>query len=94
MDNQKVASELVAVAKLIAGDASDWQSDFPSNLRMDLRNKTYRKFDLVYKSMSRDGRNDPRVANAAKLLDKALKTFVTLNAQLDSAEEALYYDPR
>ena len=65
----------------------DWKSKFPSHDVLNL-DKVYNKFNLLQKEMRSS--KEEKVVNASKSMTKALKTFVSLRAQLKEAETFLY----
>jgi hypothetical protein len=68
-----------------ADSQRDWKLKFPSHAVMDM-DKIYDKISRYHKAVQRD----PEHQQHARLVDDALKSFVSTLAKLHRAEEALY----
>ena len=72
-------------AEVTTADSAEWKLLFPSSSRDEL-NDIYEKFDKYYDKV----KTDPEQKNHVKLMNDALKSFVTTLAKLARAEESLY----
>jgi hypothetical protein len=88
MDKQQAASELLKIAKELVADEPDWQLEFPHHKGIEALDDIYRLLDGFGNRIRKS--KDPKAIKAYRKLDKALRTYVTLLAQLKDAEAALY----
>jgi uncharacterized protein YeaO (DUF488 family) len=77
----KISDQIREAAKPVA----DLKVKFPSHALMDLDEKVYKKFDDFHRQYHKQ-----LTPEQDQKFEKALRTFVTLLAQLKDAERSLY----